>query len=214
MQDLLTGKKRVEGFKGEWKYYVINNVCNIIKNGVKEFKDVKKYYSTSAILDNSKIEYLSYNNRPSRADMLPEINDIGIAKMKGTNRCFVVNKDLYGSIFSTGFVFLRTKEDFDYKFLFFLFSTDYFQFLKDINSASGIMGGINNSDLLNIELKIPTSKQEQQAIADILMSADNEIKAIEKKLEIIKEQKKYLLNNLITGKIRTPENMKINKNNK
>ncbi len=48
---------------------------------------------------------------------------------------------------------------------------------------------------------------EQTAIANILTASDNEITALEKRLTRIKDQKKYLLNNLITGEIRTPENL-------
>jgi hypothetical protein len=41
----------------------------------------------------------------------------------------------------------------------------------------------------------------------ILTTADKEISELEKKLSIIKEQKRFLLNNLITGNIRTPETL-------
>jgi type I restriction enzyme S subunit len=57
-------------------------------------------------------------------------------------------------------------------------------------------------------MDVPDTK-EQNAIANILITADKEITELEKKLSIIKNQKKYLLNNLITGTVRTPENMKI-----
>jgi len=48
---------------------------------------------------------------------------------------------------------------------------------------------------------------EQKKIIDILNTFEKEIIELEKKLEIIKEQKRFLLNNLITGAIRTPENL-------
>ena len=41
------------------------------------------------------------------------------------------------------------------------------------------------------------SEGKQKIIADILTTADTEITELEKKLSIIKDQKKYLLNNLI-----------------
>ena len=46
---------------------------------------------------------------------------------------------------------------------------------------------------------------EQQAIAGVLSAADSEIEALEKKLALWKDQKKFLLNNLVTGTIRLPQ---------
>ncbi len=56
---------------------------------------------------------------------------------------------------------------------------------------------------LDTAIKIPNSITEQNSIADILRVADKEIFDLEKKLSMLKDQKKYLLNNLITGTIRT-----------
>lgn len=67
---------------------------------------------------------------------------------------------------------------------------------------------VGNPKLMNgvfgsIEVRLPELK-EQKAIADILVTTDREIEKLEEKLKIIKEQKKFLLNNLITGQIRVP----------
>lgn len=62
-------------------------------------------------------------------------------------------------------------------------------------------------DLKILKIYIPTSLQEQKAIAQILTTADDEITALEKKKQLLEDQKKFLLNNLVTGKIRTPENL-------
>ncbi|MCK5133841.1 MAG: restriction endonuclease subunit S [Candidatus Sabulitectum sp.] len=48
-------------------------------------------------------------------------------------------------------------------------------------------------------------ESEQKSIATILSSADSEINALEKKLALLRDQKKDLLNNLVTGTIRLPE---------
>lgn len=47
--------------------------------------------------------------------------------------------------------------------------------------------------------------EEQTAIAQILTTADQEIELLEKKKLLVEQQKKFLLNNLITGRIRLPE---------
>jgi type I restriction enzyme S subunit len=57
-----------------------------------------------------------------------------------------------------------------------------------------------------VKIKILIPKlEEQNAIAEILTIADKEIEVLEKKFSILRNQKKYLLNNLITGKIRIKE---------
>jgi type I restriction enzyme S subunit len=68
--------------------------------------------------------------------------------------------------------------------------------------------GISKTALSKLKLNIPPIL-EQKAIAEILITADKEITELQKKLSIIKDQKKFLLNNLITGTIRTPETLSI-----
>ncbi len=47
--------------------------------------------------------------------------------------------------------------------------------------------------------------QEQQAVVEVLAEADGEIATVERKLALLKDQKRYLLNNLVTGTIRLSE---------
>jgi len=63
------------------------------------------------------------------------------------------------------------------------------------------------SDMRKMRIKFPEDINEQKAIANILQSSDAEINSLNKQLEYFQQQKKYLLNNLITGQIRTPENL-------
>ena len=59
------------------------------------------------------------------------------------------------------------------------------------------------------KIKIPTLK-EQKAIVDVLEVWDNGIELLKKKIEIKQKQKKFLVDNLVTGKIRLPDSL-INK---
>ncbi len=65
---------------------------------------------------------------------------------------------------------------------------------------------VGNPKLMNnvfeeIEIFLPPL-DEQKAIADILSSADEEIELLNKQLELYTEQKKGLMQNLLTGKVR------------
>ncbi|MEI6646142.1 MAG: restriction endonuclease subunit S [bacterium] len=71
--------------------------------------------------------------------------------------------------------------------------------------ATGVsVYSLSKTNLAKIELLLPPLA-EQQSITSVLWGADEEIAALEKKLALWKEQKKYLLNNLVTGTIRLPE---------
>jgi type I restriction enzyme S subunit len=54
---------------------------------------------------------------------------------------------------------------------------------------------------LSLEMKLP-SKEEQTAITNVLKTADAEIQLLKAKLEKLKEQKKGLMQLLLTGKKR------------
>lgn len=59
-------------------------------------------------------------------------------------------------------------------------------------------------NLLKVSLVLPPL-EEQLAIAAVLSVAIGEIETLERKLALLNDQKKYLLNNLVTGTIRLPE---------
>lgn len=53
---------------------------------------------------------------------------------------------------------------------------------------------------------LPSDISEQQAIVDVLSTADDEIDLLNKKLILFKEQKKGLMQQLLTGNIRVKVN--------
>jgi type I restriction enzyme S subunit len=57
------------------------------------------------------------------------------------------------------------------------------------------------SEYQEIEIKLP-SLQEQQKIAEVLSNADKEIDLLKNELEELKEQKKGLMQQLLTGEVR------------
>ncbi len=60
---------------------------------------------------------------------------------------------------------------------------------------------VNPKDFLNIKIPTP-SFEEQKGIASVLVNADEEIQAIQKRLEHLKLEKKALMQQLLTGKRR------------
>jgi type I restriction enzyme S subunit len=95
--------------------------------------------------------------------------------------------------------------------------SDYLYHLLDTAEANGkirscasgsVRESVDFKSFCSIKIKIPVL-EEQKDIVKILNASEAEILVLEKKLSVLKEQKRYLLNNLITGKIRTPETLSI-----
>ncbi len=60
---------------------------------------------------------------------------------------------------------------------------------------------IQQGDLLSLTVNVPTV-EEQRAIAEVLDTADSEITSLEAKLEALHQQKKGLMQRLLTGQVR------------
>ena len=75
------------------------------------------------------------------------------------------------------------------------------------NSARGsVRETVDFKTLSSIKINVPSDLSEQQAIADVLTKADEEIDLLNKKLILFKEQKKGLMQQLLTGNIRVKVN--------
>ena len=81
----------------------------------------------------------------------------------------------------------------------------YLYLINSEQGASIVRRNLDLDGLLSSKVSIPDIS-EQQAIADVLSTADDEINLLNKKLEALKEQKKGLMQQLLTGQIRVKVN--------
>lgn len=203
MQILLTGRKRLKGFNGEWKkvklkeYLMeisernkglkINNVLSVnnklgfVKQEIQFGKTVaSKDLSNYKIIKNN---FIAYN--PSR------INVGSIAIYQG---------EVQG-IVSPMYVVFKTNEMLDSNyFMFFVQSYEFFEKMKSLLSG-GVRDSLNFSDLCNMQILLP-SLEEQKAISEILTTADKELKLLQEELEEEKRKKKALMQLLLMGIVR------------
>src|SRR5680860_1531424 len=194
---IINGKKiqapklRLPGFSGEWETVKLGDVCNI-KKGKQLNKDDMIINGKYPAL-NGGIGASGYTNEWNTKE-----NTITISE--GGNSCGYLNFNKEKFWCGGHCYAVNPKKNIDNLYLY--------QFLKVKQSkimclrvGSGLPN-IQKKALDNLILEIPKTQKEQTAIAEILTTADLEIEALEKRKKIIEDQKKYLLNNLITGKIR------------
>lgn len=185
MQELLTGKKRLPGFTGEWR-----------KCKLKDVLTVGHGQSQHTIEDiNGKYPILATGGIIGRTNSFLYDQPSVLIGRKGT-----IDKPQYMETpFWTIDTLFYTKIGTNYhaKYIFYVFCLiDWL----DYNEASGVPS-LSASVIENIDVIIPALR-EQVAISSILSDMDNEIEAMEQKLEKTRQIKQGMMQQLLTGKIR------------
>ena len=219
LQEQLVDKLKVQKkalmqrvFNGEYETISIQEALN--KNYLREIKPkelqkydgTKNYLSTSSIIQDEIVlieDVVTYENRPSRAQMKPLENSVWFAKMTNSIKVIKANKNLEDNyILSTGFYgFLCDEINLNSNFLKQVFLSDYFNKTKDLYSEGSSQNGIKSNALE--KLLIPFIELEKQLeIAEWLSFLDKNILLQQKLLEQYKLQQKALMQLLLTGIVR------------
>lgn len=211
MQRLLSGKQRLHGFSGEWKKAEIGSIAMILSGGTPaksnpSFWEGSIPWISSSDLKENKIDHFKIHRFISEeavklsATKLIPANSILVVSRVGVGKVALSRCDICTSQDFQNLVLIRKSTN--AKYLTYQLKR-YVRKLIRLNQGTSICGFLKK-DLKRLQIPLP-SPPEQKAIASVLSSADSEIKTFEKKLAVVKEQKKFLLNNLVTGSIRLPE---------
>lgn len=208
MQQLLTGKKRFPGFEERFKRCHLAGLTLIDQNslGKKTPENFEFKYISLSDTDAGKIseqlETHVFGTAPSRARRIVKEGDILLATVRPNLQGFAkIRKENCGSIASTGFAVLTPKTGVCGDYLYhYLFSAHISGQINALVVGSNYPA-INSSDVAGLSIYCPDF-EEQQKIASVLSVADREIATLEQKLDHLKQEKKALMQQLLTGKRR------------
>jgi len=197
MQELLTGKKRLPGFSGEWETKYIKEIADCLDNLRIPLNDNQRSKMRGDIPYCGANGVLDYVN-----DFVVDDDIILIAEDGGYFDEYSYRPIAYRMIgkcwVNNHAHILKAKTSFDQSFLFYaLVHKNILRFL-----ASGTRAKLNKSEMYKIEIKIPIIKEEQRAIATVLSNLDIEISALERKLNKYNMLKQGMMQELLTGKTR------------
>lgn len=196
MQKLLTGKVRLPGFSELWELVKLKSICNIKKG--EQLNRNKMIKSGSYMALNGGIEASGYINKWNT-----EENTITISE--GGNSCGFINF-IREKFWCGGHCYVVIPNNQINNLFLYQALKSMQDKIMNLRVGSGLPN-IQKKSLDDLKINIPKTKMEQDLISEILTKSDKEIEFLQEKLNKLKDQKKYLLNNLITGKIRTPEKM-------
>ncbi len=193
MEDLLTGKKRLKGFGDKWETKKLGEISTIKKGESITKKDIT----------DGNVPVIAGGQQP--AYFHNQSNRIGKTITVSASGAYAGYVDFYNQpIFVSDCTGIQESEvNIDFLYFYMKLKQQYIYSLQ----SGGAQPHVQPKDLQNIKVLFPESKKEQTVIAQILTITHKEITTLQKKLSVLKEQKKYLLNNLITGTIRTPEKL-------
>ncbi|EOH9038071.1 TPA: restriction endonuclease subunit S [Klebsiella pneumoniae] len=196
MQQLLTGKKRLLDengvrFSGEWKQDVnLGSIINISK-GVQINKNT--------LSEDGQFPVINGGIAPSGFTSEFNTDENTITISEGGNSCGYVAFQKK-SFWCGGHCYAVRKTALDLSFTFHLLKYNELK-IMGLRVGSGLPN-IQKKAIEAFTVNFPVTSVEQQKIAAVLSAADDEIATLEKKLACLKDEKKALMQQLLTGKRR------------
>ncbi|MBS0959747.1 restriction endonuclease subunit S [Acetobacter thailandicus] len=206
MQQLLTGKTRLAGFKGEWIDKRIGSFCTVYSGGTPS-TSVKAYYGSS-------IPWITSSNvnqgRVKSVDAY--LTDLGLshssAKMVSAGTLLLA---LYGA--TAGIpaisdidaainqaVLAIIPDDADTAFLYYLFALKRDAIINKL--TQGGQPNLSGALVRGLEISMPQMLEEQNAISQTLFDIDLEILKFVEKRAKINMVRQGMMQQLLTGRIR------------
>ena len=212
MQQLLTKKKRLPGFSGEWKTFKIVDFFQIIKRKNIEYCETvltisaqyglikqEMFFNKNVAGDDKSNYYLLKNGEFAYNKSYS--NDYPYGAIK---RLDLYNKGIVSPLYLC--LQIKNNQYSDYFIHYFesgILNRAFHSIVQEGARNHGILN-VSSKDILDIQITIP-SLEEQNAIAQILSTADKEIELIKKDIEQEKLKKKSLMHLLLTGIARVNE---------
>jgi type I restriction enzyme, S subunit len=210
MQQLLTGKKRLPGFSGEWKTMKLGQLVDY-KNG-KSFEshivDNGDYYlitlNSLDITGKLRKDHLrvAFNDKSlNKNDLIMILSDVahgyflGLTDVIPEDNKYVLNQRV-GALKNIRYVkpyylskYINIKQ----------------KYFKSIGQGSS-QQNLNRDDILNFKIHFPIEISEQVTITSVILDIDAEIEKLEQKKDKYISLKQGMMQQLLTGKIRLVKN--------
>ena len=204
MQQLLTGKKRLPGFSGEWKKTKLKNILHERKTySPKGLEYPHVTLSTEGIFP--KGERYDRDHLVRDEDKEYKITHKGDICYNPANLKFgAICENTFGdAIFSPIYVTFEVKKNVCREYLAnYLMRWDFINAVRKYEEGTVYeRKAVKPEDFLRFEFFLPQIK-EQTAIAEVLSAADREIGLLQQDIEQEKQKKKALMQLLLMGIVR------------
>ncbi len=208
MQQLLTGKKRLKDekgnvFCGEWIEKRIKDFGKVVTGSTPPKNDIENYgneicWATAEDFQNKYITETKVKLSKTGGDkarVIPK-GSIFVTCIASIGKNAIANNDMATNQQINSIV---VNKEYSNEFLYYII--DFYN--HKLLSVAGVTAVpiVNKSTFEKIKFKVPPL-EEQKAIAKVLTNVDNHIVKIKEKLTALKQEKKALMQVLLSGKVR------------
>jgi type I restriction enzyme, S subunit len=215
MQELLTGKKRLPGFSGEWKENQLGMSATLKARigwqglTTSEYRSIGDYYLVTGTEFQAgyimwdqchHVDKLRYDQDKN---IQVRVHDVLVTKDGTIGKVAIVDKLPKPATLNSGVFVIRPINDtFHPEFFYYLLSSSVFTSFLNQLSAGSTINHLYQKDFVKFRYKVPVQIEEQVQIADVLAGMDGEIHSLAVKLFKAREIKQGMMQELLTGKIR------------
>ena len=215
MQELLTGKRRLPGFEGEWEMKKLGDTASLKARigwqglTTAEYLDSGDFYLvTGTEIEKGRVSWHDchyVDEARYKQDKFIQLRPRDVLVTKdGTIGKIALVTDLPGpaTLNSGIFVIRPTENSFNPEFFYYLLCSQVFsEFLGQLAAGSTI-NHLYQKDFVSFSYRTPPANEEQAEIASTLNAIDGELIALQARLDKTREIKQGMMQDLLAGRIR------------
>ena len=209
MQKLLTGEVRFPGFEEEWEEYTLGEIAEFRRGSFPQPYGLAKWYD-----DDKGMPFIQVfdvdENMQLKPDTKRKISELGAehSVFVKTGTLVITIQGSIGRVAKTQYDAYVDRTLLIFKSYRIEINVDYFKYvlfllfeIEKKKAPGGTIKTITKEVLTQFLVVIPKI-EEQNVLASIFLAIDEELQLLKGELEAIKLQKKGLMQQLLTGKIR------------
>lgn len=202
MQQLLTSKRRLPGFSGEWKTERLGKLFLERKETNCEGLEMLAITGTQGIIPRKELDLKDNSSNDKSKYLRVCAGDIGYNTMRMWQGVSAYSN--YDGIVSPAYTILKPNPSINAKYFAYLFKMPEIIFLF-YRFSQGLVDdtrSLKYENFKKIKVFYPPDIKEQTAIVEVLSTADREIDLLRQNIEQEKQKKKALMQLLLTGIVR------------
>ncbi|OXJ21297.1 restriction endonuclease subunit S [Burkholderia sp. AU6039] len=215
MQELLTGRKRLPGFTGEWGARVLGQSASLKARigwqglTTKEYLDSGDFFLVTGTeihdgeINWDECKHVDAVRYKQDVNIQLQMDDVLVTKDGTIGKVGIVAELPKPATLNSGvFVIRPISKAFHPRFFYYLLCSSVFSDFLEQLAAGSTISHLYQKDFVKFAFRLPPTEDEQKAIARALTDMDADVSAIGAKLSKARKLKQGMMQELLTGRIR------------